>query len=396
MFSDRFFIFSCPEDFMRTAPARELRALIAAFVGLMMIVGGCAQVGRPPGGPADETPPVLQSAEPGSLAVGVDPAAPLRLSFSEKIDRRSVARALTLVPDVEVQKPRFEDLDVVFRPLRGWPADTVVVWTLGTGLTDKHRVRIEEERRGAFTTGPSLPPGRIVGRAAVRDTSQAKLTSLRAQLSLPPPEGSRRRRPWRDSAGQDRGHFELDWLILPSGPYQLDVFLDTDKDGRVGEKERSARLDSLMLGAADSILDVGTLLLLDRVSPVELTFHVAIDDSQRVQLWVAELPDLDDPQSATADSNGYASFSLRPAEYRWGAWVDLDSDGRWGPDSLRRRERHGEAELFVVEPEYPDTLRFSGPWELGDLPADSTRARRFPSSLELREADTDSTREAGH
>ncbi len=352
-------------------------------IGLLGGLVACAQVGRPSGGPVDETPPVLISADPGSLAVRVDPAADLRLSFTEKIDRRGVGRALTIIPDVKLSNPHFEDLDVVFRPLHGWPADTVVVWQLAASLMDRHRVRMGVDRFGAFTTRSAFPSGTIRGRATVRDTTITELKGVVAKLSLTPPEGSRRATLWRTARGDAEGNFRLDWLDSPSGPYSLEVFVDANGDGRGGEKERSARIDSLGLAAEDTLLDLGDLLLLDRVSPVDMVFCSDVEDSVPLVVWVAEAPRLISPRTALADSNGCARFSLTPGDYAWGAWKDLHHDEHWGVDSVGVWEDHLEEGIVEVLPEWPDTLRLSGPMSQESIsaPADSGAVPDFPEEL---------------
>ena len=237
---------------------------LAAGLGL----AACAEVAPPPGGPVDETPPTVVYVMPGSLVTRVDPRQPITIEFSEKVDRRAAARALVTIPRVDLERPRFDDLTVTWRPRKTWPADTVVVWTVNTSLTDKRRVALEAPIEGAFTTGQDFPPGMIVGRASRRvspaaaDTTRRRKdaepkeidwTKLRAELEIPPPEGTRRSTLWRTAAGDDQGRFRLTWLDLPSGPYDLRVYLDRNENRRRDEREPVAEVDSLFLGAADSI-----------------------------------------------------------------------------------------------------------------------------------------------
>ena len=144
--------------------------LLARAVWLVLAVGAlltaCAEMAPPPGGPVDRTPPALTAVEPGSLATRVDARAPLSFTFTEKLDRAAAKRALITVPEVALRRPDFDDLTLRFVPESTWPADTVVVWTLTTKLADRHRVALEEELTGAFTTGEAFPAGSDSGPCA--------------------------------------------------------------------------------------------------------------------------------------------------------------------------------------------------------------------------------------
>lgn len=420
--------------------ARRDTRILGALLALALGASACAQVGRPPGGPPDTQPPILRGSQPESLAVGVPTEAPLRFAFSEKVDRRGIARALELIPDVELSKPSFDDTTVSFRPLEGWPVDSVVVWTLAADLRDKHGVNMEVSRQGVFTTADALPPGRVEGSVTVRDTAAVKTEQVLARLDLPPPEGSRRPVRWRTSGADEEGRFSLRWLELPSGPFQLEVFVDANANDRRDERERVARRDSLVLALSDTVLSVGELVLLDLEGPVAMRFCVsdstdsllahwreslrpslpdsvaadsvmasvatgrdslATDASEdraamaqadadsgaatvarpQLQVWAATAENLREVESAVADSAGCASLSLTPGEWRWGLWWDADGDGRLGPDGTRT-EPLLLGESFTVEPERPDSLRIGADWEQPAFaPLDTLSQPWFPPEL---------------
>lgn len=306
---------------------------VILFSALLAV--GCAQVARPPGGPVDETPPALMVTQPESLAVGVDPNTPLQFVFSEKVDRKGFARALRTVPPVELTRPRFDDTSVNLAPLRTWPADTVVVWTLDASLRDKHGVALGEARQGAFTTGDSLPPGRIAGQATlfaeVEDDKAPDWTQLVALLELPPLPDQRRNRPWRSAQGDAEGHFELPWLQVPSGPFSLQVFLDKNSNAKRDPREAVATLDSLFLEGPDPtlVLEEGRLVLIDLEAPVSWWFcsATATNDSIAWQVWATDGED-SRPSTARMDSSGCAVLELAPGLLEWGAFLDLDGDAK--------------------------------------------------------------------
>ena len=375
---------------------RARRSFLLLAVGVGLTLAACAEVGRPPGGPVDRTPPSLVTVEPGSLVTGVDLEQPLRFEFSEKIDRRSAARALTTVPRLVLESPDFDDLSVIFEPTETWPPDTVVVWTLTTSLRDDHGVALEEEIRGAFTSAESFPPGRITGQASLKpdptlpDTAKAPevdWTQLRAELDLPPPEGSRISTRWRTADGDETGRFTLRWLDVPSGPYDLTVYLDRNGNARRDEREPIAELDSLFLGPADSTLtlDESDLVLIDREGPVPLRFRlVSVEiDTLDVVFW-ARGEVADRSVSSAADTLGHAELEVPPGRVSWGAWVDLVADGRFGPDSLGVSEPFLPPDTVEVAPATAETLGVRWPDSTLTFDAvDTLRNPPVPADLQI-------------
>lgn len=387
---------------------RRLALVAAAAAGLGL--AACAEVAPPPGGPIDRTPPEVVRVEPGSLATRVDPSVPLRIAFSEKIDRQSARRGLELIPDVPLDRPSFDDLEVTWLPVNGWPADTVVVWTLTKDLTDRRRVALEEAIQGAFTTADSFPPGEIRGTAqlpepAGPDTTAAPAgrgsgagpakgretdwTTLRADLEIPAPEDQRRARLWRTARGDVNGSFTLRWLEVPSGPFDLRVYLDGNANGRRDEREPVATVDSLVLGEAQRVLTVppDDLVLIDLEAPVpvRVVFDSVRIDSVAVMVWF-EIDGERRPRTASTDTLGVATVEATPGPVVWGAWVDSDGDGLFGgpADSLvLTTEAFSAPDTFEVAPATPETLRVAWPDSVLPLAVLDT-LRRNPVPRDLR------------
>lgn len=380
----------CSARCSRCCWTERVRTVAVGWCLAVVVASGlcaCAEVGRPSGGPVDQTPPELASVQPGSLQVNVDPRAPLRLEFSEKVDRRRIERGLTLVPPISLEKPRFEEHLVEFRPARDWPADTVVVWSVAPDVPDKHGVRIGTELRGAFTTGSRIPQGGIRGTAslALPGTKETDWTTLRAELDLPLPEGERRRPRWRSAGGDARGSFELEWLDVPSGPFHLTVYLDHNANAKRDEREPVAELDSLFLAEADSILvlDAALLRLIDLEGPVDMVFCLesVLVDSVQVQVW-ARGEEETRPRTATFDSSGCVVLSLPVGSVLYGAWVDENGDKRFGADSTGLSEAFLWPDTLLVEPARPDTLRMAWPvHEATESSLDSLRVPPVPDEL---------------
>ncbi len=365
----------------------SVRAVLRVLPVGLAFVGACARPGPPPGGPPDATPPSLLAVSPESLSVGVDAHAPLRLIFDEKIDRRGAARALELVPPVALARPHFDGTAVEFRPLQSWPADTVVVWRLAPDLKDKHGVALGRTVRGVFTTADSLPSGKIVGRARLRQppTEPVDWTALVARLELPPPEGSRRRLLWREAAGASDGHFELAWLDVPSGPFFLEVFLDRNGNGRRDEREAVARVDSLFLPGPDPIFEVdeAALELVDLEAPTDRVFCLAEARPESLPLILWALPSGSDrPVTAELDTLDCVVLPLVPGTVRFGAWVDADGDRRWSADSTVTWEAFVTPDEFEVLPAVVETTRVRWPSDrLSSAAVDTLAPSPVPESL---------------
>ena len=72
-------------------------------IALGAIVGACASIGRPEGGPRDETPPVFVRSNPSPGAVGVDRTT-FELFFDENVQLEDAFNKVVISP-VQIQAP---------------------------------------------------------------------------------------------------------------------------------------------------------------------------------------------------------------------------------------------------------------------------------------------------
>jgi hypothetical protein len=124
----------------------------------------------------DRTAPVLLSSEPARGALGVDPAAPLHLRFSEAMDVRALSIDSRGSPwdPVRVEAggealPYRAFLDrsrtgLTLLPLGGLPPETEVTVELGDRVRDASGNRLDRDsvRTVRFATGPAGPGGLLV------------------------------------------------------------------------------------------------------------------------------------------------------------------------------------------------------------------------------------------
>jgi hypothetical protein len=143
--------------------ARRRAGLLAVALALTGLAG-CAEVGRPPGGPPDLTPPYVLAARPESLATRVDPASEIALTFSEKVERRSVRDWIGVNPYRPVNWFEWDGPTLRLRLSGGLPPDTTVQVYLGSGVVDRAGLPLYPSFSRLFTTGDSIAPGVIAGR----------------------------------------------------------------------------------------------------------------------------------------------------------------------------------------------------------------------------------------
>jgi len=344
-------------------------------------------MGVPPGGPVDKTPPRLVSYQPDSLLVSAPAKMPLRFTFSEKLERRGFASSLRIVPPVAVGDPKFDGKTVEVKPTEDWPDDDVVFWTLLPTLKDHHGVPLGMSRSGAFTRRDSLPEGAVRWTPTLKDPASLREGQvIQGLLEIPPEPEERRGRLWRSTASTSLAPMEAGLLDVPSGPFNLTVFVDANGNARRDEREPVAEVDSLFLRGPNPILDVGTLELIDLEAPVALRIcSPASDDSILVEIFVEGLDGDVAPQRQSADSTGCAAeFSLVPGLYRIGAWRDEQVDRLFGPDSLGTSEPFLSPIEIELRPATPDSVNLDAVFEsLSWDVVDTMRTPPVPSALQV-------------
>lgn len=241
-------------------PARLLPR--AAALAACALLGACAVVEAPQGGPQDITPPRLAAAWPESGSVAVGPLRTFRLTFSEKMTRQPAEGWLHFYPQQRIRRTSWdgarEATVELFEPL---PADTVVVVEIAGPLQDAHKVKARESRRFAIATGDSLPTGRVSGALVMGDSA---LTNGVVELFAVPPDSIEyfRQPLLRRTVTDEAGRWSFDWLPVPGGPWLARAYADGDGNFRPGEREAQRLLPdtlSLATGRAAALAGVVTL-----------------------------------------------------------------------------------------------------------------------------------------
>ena len=215
--------------------------LLAALLGLAVAgLAACATPVAPSGGPPDTDPPVLVSSLPAQGATRVT-AQEVVLTFSERLDAATAARAVRVTPEPEAPpriSVRGSDLVISLPGLRD---STTVVVTVGTELTDARRVALRAPITVAFATGDRIDRGRIEGTVRTPATGAAApglsvfAYALADTTALP--DVASAAPDYRAEATAD-GAFRLDFLR--PGPYFVVAVADRNRNGRVDAAERAA------------------------------------------------------------------------------------------------------------------------------------------------------------
>jgi len=335
----------------------------------------CAEVAPPPGGPADTTPPTVVGVTPESSAVGVPTSASIRITFTEKVDEKSLERALWVTPG-GASKPRIDfNGDVAEIKLgRAFPEST----TLGVLITTLLRDRRAEARenhlnkpvRWVFSTGNAIWPGRVRGtleRIGVQPGQGVVLVALYEERgdSIPNPTNAD---PIAITEPDTSGRFNM--IGLPAHARQMWLFALYDRDGNreirgLGEFA-SAEPDSILLTPDQPEMDV-KLRLVDPRAPATLEGVLVSVEADTVAKWIeltavgpdsASIP----PRRGPVGKKGAFSLNgLRPGKYQLAVFCDLNGNNQHDPEEPA--SPYGEVDLA------PGARRQVGNWRVsGCLP----------------------------
>ncbi len=221
--------------------SRLISCLLSVFIGvhlwlhftsylfLVCIFFACARQMPPPGGPLDKTPPRVVNTVPADDSVRVGLDTPIRIRFSEAMDRRSVERALFISPQ-GAEEPNFrwrgDVLEV--RLSGGLQADRTYLITVGQESADEWRNRMRASYSFGFATGDRLNRGELNGRVlkSKEERGQVFVWAYDLSVVMAPDPGSDR--PTYVTQPDETGDFVLP--RLGSGNYRIFAFGDRNND----------------------------------------------------------------------------------------------------------------------------------------------------------------------
>jgi len=192
----------------------------------------CAEIGAPPGGPADTTGPSILATIPVDQAINVPRTDRITIQFSENISRKSVENAIFISPRFsETPKLKWDGKSLnLILPDSFAEAATYVV-TIGSTVSDLRNNKMDSSYTFAFSTGERINQGSITGLVMQENQPKANVTiglydfaapdSTTVFDSLYPP--------YLTQSGTD-GSYRLEYL--PDGDYFPLAFVDKNKNQR--------------------------------------------------------------------------------------------------------------------------------------------------------------------
>ena len=138
-------------------------------VAAAAVLAGCANIGAPPGGPLRTEPPAIVSVTPDSGAVNFRDDH-VTFQFDAVVsDRPSGAPTLEglflISPRDGTPRVSWERNRIEVRPRRGFRPNTAYSVTMLPGVADLRGNTMRQSRTIVFSTGPTIPPYAIRGRA---------------------------------------------------------------------------------------------------------------------------------------------------------------------------------------------------------------------------------------
>lgn len=138
----------------------------AVALATAMVIGACASMETPPGGPPDAAPAVLLRTVPDTGAVNARPRSVV-FQFDEVIAERqargTLADLFLISPSAGAPTIDWDRDAIEVRPRRGWRPNTTYTVTLLPGLADLRGNRRTEGASVVFSTGPEIASASLRG-----------------------------------------------------------------------------------------------------------------------------------------------------------------------------------------------------------------------------------------
>jgi hypothetical protein len=230
--------------------ARRLLVHAAAFA--CAAAWACASPSMPPGGPPDKAEPVVVRVTPESGAVNVR-ASSVLFRFDEVVSEgtsrtgqaTSGLQGLVVVsPGDGRERVHWRRSAIEVEPRGGFRANTAYRVTLLPGLADLRGNVLSQPSEIVFSTGPTIPEGRIGG--AIFDWGAGRVAPLAWVQAFRRPDSTLRWSARADSSGR----YAL--RDLAPGAYTVRAFIDQNQNRRLDERESFDSLTVTIAAAADT------------------------------------------------------------------------------------------------------------------------------------------------
>lgn len=314
------------------ARARWHRAVAVGIVAL--IAAGCARKGPPGGGPPDITPPTIVASVPDTFAAGVPRDGEIHITFSEGMEPRSTADAVSLAPPVGIRQRKWSGRTLVLELADTLAADRAYTVVVAPTARDRHGNLLVGGGAFVFTTGAQMPPGAIEGSLeSVGFLAEGTYLWCYDAAGRGPDSTARD----FDALGLVRsdGRFRVLGLPVP-GSYRLWVFADLNGNRSFEPPvDVLVPVDTTLTLTADAPRVTGLRL---KVTNPRATGRVrgTVTDTLGIaqgDLLISATPASDSTQVTIVQpvARGAYEFSLTPDYYRIQAFRDLDRNRKFDP-----------------------------------------------------------------
>lgn len=202
----------------------SLMNISACAAACALMIMGCARTGPPPGGPVDQSGPLIRAVSPLDGAVNVPLKTGLIFEVDEWIESQSFKDAFFISPEPSGRtKFKIGLRRIKVRFTEGLEKDRTYIVTIGSGLRDLKRNTMAKSFTIAFSAGAEFDYGLVQGRVLGGKAGLlAALYSLNGGFVPAEIKGD-----FLTQTGAD-GRFSFPFI--PPGRYRLAVFTDTDKN----------------------------------------------------------------------------------------------------------------------------------------------------------------------
>ncbi|EQB63758.1 MAG: hypothetical protein RBG1_1C00001G1337 [candidate division Zixibacteria bacterium RBG-1] len=192
-----------------------------------LILLGCAKKGFPPGGPADTAPPEVIETFPLSGSAKVEPTSKLKITFSEKMQKKLAQEAVLLFP-AESLEYKWEKNSLILKPKTILKPNRTYVVTVGTKASDSHNNQLKSSFSFAFSTGDFLDQGFISGKAFYNGKPEPSVSIWAYLLTNTKDITPGKEKPAYVVQTEKNGNYSLQYLS--KGNYRLVAVKDANLD----------------------------------------------------------------------------------------------------------------------------------------------------------------------
>lgn len=247
---------------------------LSVLVIISLLLFGCAEIGRPPGGEVDLQPAELVSSYPENGDLNVPPGREIELRFTERVVEPLRGRPVFISP----RQSKEPDIDwsgdrIKITLEEPFAEDQTYIVSVSSELQDLRGNRLDSSLSIAFSTGEAIDSGRVAG-LILRGNKGAAGTLVAlfdpAMLVDTVPYDSLY--PTYLTSTSKSGEFSFQYL--PDGEYRLIGFDDKNRDERFNPaREEFAVPDRPVIVGGDLPVDslVMSMTRYDTLSPEILT-----------------------------------------------------------------------------------------------------------------------------